>query len=282
LPIKRVTPHVAIDAAETYARKHALHALVVTIGGRVVCERYAEGYDATRAHALYSGTKSFWGVAAIEAVAGGLLTLDDSVAGVIPEFAADERSSITPRMLLQMTAGYGFGGLGSAVPTYARALDMPLKHAPGSAFVYSGIPMQVFGAYFSRVLRAQGITPHEYLDVNVLQPAGVRVAAWRTLGDGTHPLPTGAQLTAADWLAYGDWVTRHRERYRECFIPSAMQPRYGLCWWLGARGMPADLFYASGSGGQALYAVPSLELVAVHFGKSPSYKHEAFLKRLLE
>jgi len=28
--------------------------------------------------------------------------------------------------------------------------------------------------------------------------------------------------------------------------------------------------------------VPSLDLVAVHFAKSSSYRHEAFLKRLFE
>ena len=49
-------------------------------------------------------------------------------------------------------------------------------------------------------------------------------------------------------------------------------------WWLGAKHAPADLFYASGAAGQAMYVIPSRKLVIVHFAKSSSYKHEAFLK----
>ena len=55
-------------------------------------------------------------------------------------------------MLLDLTAGYGFGGLGSAVPTYARALDI-LENTPGSTFTYGGIPLQVFGAFLTERLQ---------------------------------------------------------------------------------------------------------------------------------
>ena len=59
-----------------------------------------------------------------------------------------------------------------------------------------------------------------------------------------------------------------------------MSARYGMGWWLGVKGAPDDLVYSSGAAGQGLYIVPSQRVVAVHFGKSNSYKHEAFLKRL--
>jgi hypothetical protein len=39
------------------------------------------------------------------------------------------------------------------------------------------------------------------------------------------------------------------------------------------------LFYASGSAGQALYLAPALGIAIVRFGKSSSYRHEAFLRR---
>jgi CubicO group peptidase (beta-lactamase class C family) len=107
------------------------------------------------------------------------------------------------------------------------------------------------------------------------------VASWRSLKDGTHPLPTGASLRAMDWLAYGRYVAEKRERLAPCFKGSAANARYGLGWWLGARYAPEDLVYASGSAGQALYVVPSLDLTIVHFGASASFRHETFLKRLL-
>lgn len=260
---------MAVSDALAYAEKHALQALVVQHGADVVLERYANGFDERSSHALYSGTKSFWGIAAVEAQHEGLLRLDDIVL-----------DTITVRMMLQMTAGYGFGGLGSAVPTYERAVAMPLKTIPGETFTYSGIPLQVFGGYFSQRLQPLGMTPHEYLRARILEPAGVAVESWRTLSDGTHPFPTGAFLTANDWLKYGRYVLQHRERYAEAFTGSRANPRYGIGWWLATPGAPDDLFYASGSGGQGLYIAPSHDLIAVHFGKSASYKHDAFLKKL--
>jgi CubicO group peptidase (beta-lactamase class C family) len=53
-----------------------------------------------------------------------------------------------------------------------------------------------------------------------------------------------------------------------------------LCWWLAPPGAPPDVFYASGSGGQAMYVAPSADVVAVRFGNGGSFNHEAFLKRL--
>lgn len=270
-----------IDDALAYAERHVLHALVATRDGETVAERYGGGYDAQRPHALYSGTKSFWGVTAVIAEREGMLRLDEPVAATIPDYARDERTSaVTLRMLLDLTAGYGFGGLGASVPAYDAALAMPLRNDPGTRFTYGGIALQVFGAVLARKLAPLGTDPVGYLRARVLEPAGVAIASWRTLRDGTHPLPTGAFLTARNWLAYGTWVFEHRDALRAALQPSPANARYALGWWLAPPGSPPDLFYASGAAGQALYIAPSERLVLVHFGKSASYKHEAFLRKL--
>ncbi len=264
-----------------YARKHALHALVVAKDGRILDEAYGEGYDASTPHALYSGTKSFWGIAAVTAERDGILRIDDRVADTFPQWNADKwKRRVTLRHLLQLTSGIGFGGLGSAVPTHAKALAIELKNEPGTTFTYGGIPLQVFGAVLAHKLESRKQTPHEYLQRRILDPIGMRIGKWRTLADGTHPLPTGAFVSAHEWLKYGQLVCEHREEFAECFQGSPVNPRYGLGWWLGTPNAPSDLIYASGSAGQAMYIVPSLQTVVVHFGNSSSYKHDAFLKRL--
>ncbi len=245
-------------------------ALVIQRNGRVVHDEYENGFSAKMPHALYSGTKSFWGIAALEAQADGLLHLDDRV-----------KDGITVRMLLNLTAGYGFGGLGSAVPTYERALEIVPKNPPATTFTYGGIPLQVFGWYFASRLRDRKQTPHDYLREKVLAPAGVEIASWRTLKDGTHPLPTGAQLTAHNWLLYGAYVLAHRKRFAEAFVGTACNARYGLGWWLGGPKLPGDLFYASGAGGQGMYVIPSLEAVAVRFGSGSPPSHPATVKKIL-
>ncbi|HZY99744.1 MAG TPA: serine hydrolase [Candidatus Baltobacteraceae bacterium] len=268
-----------VEAALAYARKHALEALVVARGDEVVAQEYASGFRAGSPHPLYSGTKSFWGVAAVYAQRDGLLELDELAADTIASWREDPwKRRVTLRMLLSLTSGFGFGGLGSAVPPYPRALGMALKNEPGTTFTYGGIPLQVFGAVLAQKLAPK--TPHDYLRERVLDPAGIQIAFWRKLPDGTQPLPTGASMTAAQWLGYGKFVLRERAALAQCFVGTKANARYGLGWWVRVTGAPDDLFYASGSGGQAMYVVPSLDLVAVHFGKSASYKHDAMLKRL--
>jgi CubicO group peptidase (beta-lactamase class C family) len=271
-----------LSPALDYARRHALHALLVARGDELVAHEFGNGFERESPHPLYSGTKSFWGVLALYAQEDGVLELDEPIAATVASWRDDPwKRRVTLRMLLALTSGFAFGGLGASVPEYDRALAMPLRDEPGTRFTYGGIPLQVFGAVLARKLGGSARSPHEYLRERVLEPAGVRVASWRRLSDGTQPLPTGASLCVDDWLAYGRFVLRHREQLAACFQGSAANPRYGLAWWLGGPGAPPGVVYASGSGGQALYLIPSLDLCVAHFGKSASFRHEAFLKRLV-
>jgi CubicO group peptidase (beta-lactamase class C family) len=282
---------VNVDAALAYAERHALHALVVQENDAVVVERYGAGYDAAKPHALYSGTKSFWGVLAVAAESDGLLDLEEPVSQTIPSWAEGAKSRVTLRDLLQLTSGIGFGGLGSAVPPFDSAIGVELKDEPGEKFTYGGIPLQVFGAVLARKLEPAGLAPNAFLRRRILDPIGMRIGSWRALRDGTNPLPTGAFVAAREWLKFGQLV-RDRGRWEQqsivaeaalarCFAGSRANPRYGLCWWRSPLAERPDIVYASGSGGQALYVIPSAGLVVAKFGDSGSYKHEAFLKRLV-
>jgi CubicO group peptidase (beta-lactamase class C family) len=282
---------VNVDAARAYARRHELHAFVIARGDDIVAEEYGPDYEPDIAHPLYSGTKSFWGVTAVAAQDDGILRLDERVAETITSWHDDPRKAdVTLAQLLTLTSGIGFGGLGNAVPTCERALETPLKNPPGTTFTYGGIPLQIFGAVLARKLAARAQTPHDYLRERILEPAGVHVARWRTLKDGTRTFPTGAFLTASDWLRYGMFLLRGgtiggrtivaSSSLATCFVGTDINPHYGLGFWLRPLNDPADIVYASGAGGQALYVIPSEDTVVVHFGKSASYDHRAFLRRL--
>jgi len=273
--------HEALD----YARRHDLEAMSIAVNGHVAFEDFATGWNGDKSHALYSGTKSFWGVTAIAAVEDGLLVLDEPVADTIAEWRADPRKALmTVRHLLNLTSGYGFGGLGASVPVPEKAIATPLKNDPGTTFTYGGIPLQVFGEVLRRKLAPSKRSPHDYLRERILDPIEVAIGSWRTLRDGTQPLPTGAFLCAEMWLAYGQYLlerARAGDAFAECTRGSQVNPRYGLGFWLDPLGASDGTFYASGSGGQALYVIPSRNMVVAHFSKSSSWKHDAFLRRLL-
>jgi CubicO group peptidase (beta-lactamase class C family) len=260
----------------------------------VVLERYGGKGGAGIPHALYSGTKSFWGVLAVAAEDDGLLELDEPVAQTIAQWRDEAwKRRVTLRQLLNLTSGLPFGGLGRAVPLYADALATPLRHEPGTAFTYGGIPLQVFGAVLARKLAHRGLSAHAFLRERILDRIGVGVAAWRNLRDGTQPLPTGAFLEAGQWLQYGRFLLRRgrapdgtvvvrEESLGRCFAGSAVNARYGAGFWLHRTKAGLSAAYASGSGGQALYVVPQRGIAVVRFAAGGSYKHEAFLNRLLD
>ena len=259
--------------------------------GETLFEHYAPGFGPDVPHALYSGTKSFWGVAAVAARDDGLLSLDETVGATFPAWAVGPRAGVTLRMLLQLTSGIGFGGLGNAVPTYEKALAVELKAAAGTTFTYGGIPLQVFGAVLAEKLRASGRSPHAYLRERILTPIGCAVASWRTLKDGTQPLPTGAFLTAAAWSAYGRFMAAGGttdgvsliapDGVAACVAGSGTNPRYGLGWWLSPIAAEPDAYYASGAGGQGLYVFPRTRTTIVKFSRGgSSFAHATFLRRL--
>jgi CubicO group peptidase (beta-lactamase class C family) len=282
---------VNLERALAYSDRHGGRAFLVRQDGVTVLERYAGDFDARAPHALYSGAKSFWGVLAGIAHDQGLLALDETVGATFPEWSHGDRAGVTLRNLLTLTSGIGFGGLGNAVPTYAKALAVTLKNAPGSTFTYGGIPLQVFGAVLAEKLRPLRLSPHDYLRERILDPIGCTVDRWRSLADGTQPLPTGAFVRATEWAKYGELIAALGEwhgrtivsadRLLDCFEGSHANPRYGLGWWLSPIVDRKDIAYASGSGGQAMYVFRGDRTVVVRFGDGGSFKHEAFLKTLL-
>src|SRR5438046_2213596 len=80
--------------------------MLVMQNGRTVFEHYANGGSARGRWPIFSGTKSFWGIAALAAVHDGLLKLDDSVSDTITEWKSDPRKGrITVRELPTQTGG---------------------------------------------------------------------------------------------------------------------------------------------------------------------------------
>src|SRR5467141_2357873 len=92
--------------AANYSENKGGFSMLVMQNGRTVFEHYANGGSADSRCKIFSGTKSFWGVAALCAVRDGLIKLDERVADTVTEWNNDPRKSqITIRQLLNQTDG---------------------------------------------------------------------------------------------------------------------------------------------------------------------------------
>lgn len=287
-----------LDAAAKYNEAHNGVSFLVIQGGRTLAESYPNRGSASVARELASGTKSFSGVMALCAQQDGLLTLDEPVSKTISEWAADDRKSITIRQLLTLSSGIpgGENALSSGrVPSYAEAILVQPKFAPGVRFQYGPNPFMAFGEVMRRKLAPRKESVQQYLVRRIFKPLGMEHGFWRQDEDGNVHLPSGVRMTAREWAKFGTMVLQDGKdvlppgKVKALFEGTRANPSYGLTWWLPSKGgfdptgfrrwqwsseLPDDVSVAAGAGGQRLYVVPSQKLIVVR--QAPLLRQDTF------
>ena len=230
--------------AASYSETRRGSALLVIQNGKTVFEHYANGGAVDRDWPIFSGTKSFWGIAAIAAVHDRLLTLDEPVANTITEWKKDSRKSQTTiRELLNATDGIeGASRLqrASVRDRNAMGIDLPLVASPGDVFTYGPSHLQVFGEVLRRKLDGRSV--FGYLKKRVLAPLRLGDLEHKEDKRGNPLLATGFKLTAREWARFGEMILAGgsyygrrivpRDLLQQCFNGSISNPAYGFTFWL--------------------------------------------------
>lgn len=284
-------------------RIRATKAVVVLHQGRVLAERYAEGYGRDTPMLSWSMAKSVMAAAAGALVLDGKLNLD--APADVPEWSqpGDARGAITPDMLLRASTGLAFDETYSATndvtrmlftrpDTGAFAAAKQLEFAPDTHWAYSSgttnILSRLLVGQFDRDPDAFGA----YVRERFFEPCQIRSVIFEPDASGTPIGSSFVFMTALDWARFGevhrvggtcargqrvlpeDWV-----KYVTTPTPHAPQGRYGAHWWLNAGDpenpderfwpkLPTDAYGARGHSGQWVVVVPSAELVVVRLGLS--------------
>lgn len=294
-----VTP-TTCEAAKSYNAQTGGAALLVWVDGQPVCEDYLPVGSQGVAREAWSGTKSFWSIAAAAAIEDGSIeSWDEIVADTLTEWQGDSRKSrITVRHLLGLTSGLKPDSTSGSFPTYDQAILEPAVADPGTVWAYGDVQYQAFGEFLRRKVAAGHADPLAYLDARVLDPIGAQWSGW-TRDDGLPRLPWGSQWTAREWVKYGEFVRRGGllpgssqrilgAELLDASFHTTIKPDYGLTWWLpvpGEAGKPCDTVMAVGLGTQKVYVIRSLKLVAVRQTANPwaglNFSDDVFLDRLL-
>ncbi|SEM36974.1 CubicO group peptidase, beta-lactamase class C family [Pseudomonas sp. ok272] len=295
-------------------------ALLVIRDGQVIYEHYAAPTTADTPHLTWSVSKSVMAAVLGVAYGEGLFKLEDPAARFYPPLQG--HPAITQADLLHWASGldwqedYEYAPLNSSVVAmlYTRGhADMAAFiaghgafSAPGSSFRYSSGDSTLLAA----TLKAM-VGPQRYPDYPwraLFEPLGIRSATWETDATGTFVASSYAYMTARDLARIGLLMQRNgrwgeRQLLPQDWVAFNLQPfsHYragqdgavpGGHWWLnravdGAEkpwaDAPDDSFAALGHWGQALYVVPSENLVIVRYGddRDASYQHNELLKRVL-
>ncbi len=241
-----ITPENCARAAKYSEDKRGLSLLIIQ-NGRTVFERYSNGGIPDGRWPIFSGTKSFWGLAALAAVSDGLFKLDDRVADTITEWKspaeAGRKSQITIRELLNLTSGIEEAPhlhRDSIPDRNGMAIRLSLVAAPGSRFIYGPSHLQIFGELLRRKLN--GRSEISYLEEHIAGPLNLGGLEYKKDARGNPLLASGFELAAREWARLGELLLGHGNYHgrqivsesllRQALTGSSPNPSYGLTFWL--------------------------------------------------
>jgi CubicO group peptidase (beta-lactamase class C family) len=279
-----------------------MRAIVVVDHGRIVAERYGEGFSAATPLLGWSMTKSVVAGLAGMLIKDGRLSLDQYAGWP----GSDDRARIRIADLLGMSSGLRFNEAYGAVSDVTRMLylepdmarfarEQPPEYPAGEFWSYSSGTANILSRIVQDAAAPRGAA---YPVERLFKPLGMTSATLETDEHGTLVGSSYMYATARDWARYGLFLS-HRGVWRgqELLPPgfvammaspvaaSGGQYGHGLVWLWGsdavvpgknpdaAFGIPADTFWMEGHDGQSTAIIPSRDLVLVRLGLTPARDH---------
>lgn len=279
-------------------------AVVIVKGGRVIGERYADGYSKDTPILGFSATKSVMSALIGILVRDGKLAVNKPAPVAAWQSAGDPRHAITVDHLLRHTSGLAMGS--SLNASLLSALDpvnrmkfaerdmagfaerASLEAAPGTLWNYHDGNYVILSRLIRDATGGHAADVMRYARRELFEPLGMRNVTLQFDATGTPEGSSQMLAPARDWAKFGllylnegmiggsrilpeGWV-----KYSASLTPGAWVGM-GAGFWTnlgdskGSRyrtglGMPRDTFYASGVMGQYVVVVPSEQLVIVRLG----------------
>jgi hypothetical protein len=280
--------------------QRATKAVVIVHDGKIIAERYADGYGIDTPFMSWSVAKSVTNALLGVLVQQGKLKLDAPAPIAEWQGANDPRRAITIAQLMRMTSGLDIDETNTGFDVSPRMLytepDMAaavaragLIASPGTRWHYSS-PSTLL---LSRIIRDQaggGATDViNFAQRELFGPLGMRNVTMEFDSAGTPIGSTYMYAPARDWARLGllylndgvvgarrilpeGWVNfsateapgRGPDGYAAGFFTNRGDAEYAQRRVRG--GMPPDSFFASGTLGQRVIVAPSERLVIVSFG----------------
>ena len=197
----------------------ATKAVVVVKDGRVVAERYAEGYGIETPMLGFSATKSVISALTGILVRKGALTLDQPAPVAAWQGAGDPRHAITVDQLLRHTAGLALGSslqasLGSALEPVNRmkfmesdmaayAESIELATPPGSAWNYHDGNTVILAHLIRNAAGGRAADMLRFARHELFAPLGMRNVTIEFDASGNPEGSSQMLASARDWARFG-------------------------------------------------------------------------------
>ncbi|RUW11648.1 serine hydrolase [Mesorhizobium sp. M1A.F.Ca.IN.020.03.1.1] len=293
-----------------------MRAVVVVKNGRIVAERYGEGFSAKTPLLGWSMTKTVNAAIVGTLVKDGKMALDNK--GLFSPWKADGRAAISLADMMAMSSGLEFNEDYGDVADVTRMLylepDMagfaetkPLGGEVGKAFSYSSGTAVMLSRLWQEAIgdKARALS---WPRTALFEPLGMHSAVLETDERGTFVGSSYLYATAHDWARFGQFLLQGGVWNGAQILPAGFvdwmrQPApaskvygNGQVWIEGpgdeetpgagaAAGLAKDTYWMEGHDGQTVAIIPSEQLVVVRLGLTPAklgYRPQAMVAALVK
>ena len=202
---------------------NTMHSFMLLRHGHVVAECWWKPQSAETPHVLHSLSKSFTSTAVGLAVQEGKLGLDDEVLKFFPDLAPAEPSknlkAMRVRDLLTMSTGHETEPkFTKEVPWVQTFLAHPVKHKPGTHFMYNTPATHILSAIVQKVT---GKTVLEYLQPRLFEPLGIEMPTWGASPQGVTFGGWGLFIRTEDIAKFGQLYLQQGKWHGKQLVPAA-------------------------------------------------------------
>jgi len=294
-------PEVAKIVDDAAMAGTGMRAIVVVKNGRIVAERYGDGFSAKTPLLGWSMTKTVNAAIVGTLVKAGKMALDNK--GLFAPWKVDGRAAISIADMMAMSSGLEFNEDYGDVADVTRMLylepDMagfaqakPLTGEVGKAFSYSSGTAVMLSRLWQDAVgdKAKALA---WPKTALFDPLGMQSAVLETDEQGTFVGSSYLYATAQDWARFGQFLLQGGVWNGAQILPAGFvdwmrQPApaskvygQGQVWIEGpgdeekpgagtAEGLPKDTYWMEGHDGQTVAIVPSEQLVVVRLGLTPA------------
>ena len=271
------------EAVRAAAEMPRLHSLLVSWHGNLLVERYFNGARATRSANIKSASKSI--ISALVGIAidrKRLSGVRQPIGPFFPELSSPSdaaKRAITIEDLLTMRAGLestsnrNYGAWVQSRNWVRFVLTRDLIEPPGVQMEYSTGSTHLLSAILTK---ATGTTTWQFAQDTLARPLGFSLAPWMRDPQGIYFGGNEMVMTPRQMLAFGElYLNKGRlddkQIIPEGWVSESLRPRtrsprnnqgYGYGWW-SREFAGYETFFAWGYGGQYIFIVPELDVVAV-------------------
>lgn len=263
-----------------------VRSILLVKNGNIILEEYFYHYHRYVIQDFRSGGKSVTSeLVGIAIDKGFIKSVDEKLFDFFPEFEKgtnwdSRKDDILLHHVLSMTYGLDQSGPANYAIWYTEnwitdILNLPLVREPGTQFEYHSAAPALFGPIIEHT---SGISVSEFARKYLFEPLNISHYQWYIFPDGSEMTAGALWMRPRDMAKFGylilsggqwhgkqilseEWINKSTSAHI-----SAGGYDYGYYWWLGKLNKENEIIesiMASGYGGQRVYVIPKLNLIAV-------------------